>query len=131
MKEFERDARSGGSVDVDSIVGAAVDVSGIAFSATVFESFDPKGLPDLADRVRGRLGDDSVVVLAGVADGRVDLVVASGPGAIAKGIKAGNVVRPAAEAVGGGGGGRDNMARAGGKEPSAVESAINAARAAG
>jgi alanyl-tRNA synthetase len=130
LKELEREARSGGGVDVDSIVAAAVDVAGVAFSATVLESFDPKGLPDLADRVRGRLGDDSVVVLAGVADGRVDLVVASGPGAIAKGIKAGNVVRPAAEAVGGGGGGRDNMARAGGKDPSAVESAIRAARSA-
>jgi len=130
LKELEKSARDGGSVDLDSLLSSASSFGGIRFVGAALEGFDPKSLPDLADRIRARLGDEGVVVLASTAEDRVDLVVTCGPQAIAVGVKAGNLIRPAAESVGGGGGGRDNMARAGGKDPARVAEAIDAARAA-
>jgi alanyl-tRNA synthetase len=91
---------------------------------------DPKALADLTDRVRGRLGDDSAVVLGSTLDGKVSLVAAAGPGAIARGVKAGTVVKAAAQVVGGGGGGKDTMAQAGGRDPERLGDALDAARAA-
>ena len=62
-------------------------------------------------------------------EGRVNLLVAATPGAIERGVKAGTVIKAAAQAVGGGGGGRDNMAQAGGKDPEKLPDALAAARA--
>ena len=130
LKELEKSAKSGGSVDLDSLIGSAVSLGDVKFVGAALDGFDPKSLPDLADRIRGKLGDQGVVFLASAAEDRVDLVVTCGPQAIAAGVKAGDVIRPAAESVGGGGGGRDNMARAGGKDPARVADAIDSARAA-
>ena len=78
---------------------------------------DPKALPDVADRLRGQLGDPAVVVLGTGRDGRVALLVAASPAAVERGVKAGAIVKAAAQVVGGGGGGRDTMAQAGGARP--------------
>ena len=130
LKELEKSARGGSSVDLDSLLSTVVEFGVVKFVGAALAGFDPKSLPDLADRILGRLGDGGVVVLAATAESRVDLVVTCGAGAIGSGVKAGDVIRPAAEAVGGGGGGRDNMARAGGKDPVRVAEAIESARAA-
>jgi alanyl-tRNA synthetase len=63
-------------------------------------------------------------------DGRVHLVAAVSPALVERGVKAGAVVKAAAQATGGGGGGRDTMAQAGGKDPAKLPDAIAAARAA-
>jgi alanyl-tRNA synthetase len=90
---------------------------------------DGQALLDLADRLKGKLGDAAIVLgLAG--DGRVDLVASVAPALVARGVKAGDIVRIAAAEVGGGGGGRDTLARAGGRDPEQLPAAINAARAA-
>ena len=67
-------------------------------------------------------------MLGSAVDGRVHLVANVGPGAVERGVKAGDIVRAAAPVVGGGGGGRDTLAQAGGKDPAKLEEALATAR---
>jgi alanyl-tRNA synthetase len=106
-----------------------VELDGIKAAFEIKQLDSPKALPDLADRIKNQLGDPAVVVLGMPGDGRVNLLVAATPGAIERGVKAGTVIKAAAQAVGGGGGGRDNMAQAGGKDPEKLPEALAAARA--
>ena len=94
-----------------------VDIDGVKAVFEIREVPNPKALPDLADRLKGQLGDPAVVVLGAPGEGRASLLVAATPGAVERGVKAGAIVKVAAAVVGGGGGGRDNMAQAGGKDP--------------
>ena len=68
-----------------------------------------------------------MIVLATKGEGRVNLLVAATPGAITRGVKAGDIVKTAAQVVGGGGGGRDNMAQAGGRDPDKLPEALETA----
>ncbi len=133
VKELEKAAKKGGgtngSVDFDALLASATDVDGASLLAAVVDVSDPKGLPDLADRAKAKLGD-AAVVLGAVADGKVHLVATVAPALVERGVKAGAIVRVAAEVTGGGGGGRDTMARAGGRDPDKLPEAIAAARAA-
>ncbi len=88
---------------------------------------DQRELLALADRVRALAGD-SAVVLGGAAEGKVALVAAFADAAVDRGLSAADVVREAAELVGGGGGGRPNVAQAGGRDPSRLDEALGAAR---
>jgi alanyl-tRNA synthetase len=106
-----------------------VTIDGVRAVFEIREVADPKALPDLADRIKGQLGDPGVVVLGAPGAGRVSLLVAATPGAVSRGVKAGAVVKAAAQAVGGGGGGRDTMAQAGGRQPEKLPDALAAARA--
>jgi alanyl-tRNA synthetase len=81
------------------------------------------GLRDLADQLADKLGG-GVVVLASEADGKVNLVAKATDDAQAKGAHAGNIIKGIAGLVGGGGGGRPNMAQAGGKNPAGIDDAI-------
>jgi len=67
--------------------------------------------------------------LGSASDGRVHLVANVAPAVVERGVKAGDVVRAAAQVAGGGGGGRDTMAQAGGKDPEKLDEALAAARA--
>ena len=87
------------------------------------------GLRDLGDQLRGKLGE-GVVVLASAADGKVNLVAMATEGAMKQGAHAGNLIKSIAGKVGGGGGGRPNMAQAGGKNPAGIPDAIAEAKAA-
>jgi len=124
-RELERRLRSGASTEVEA---EPVDIDGVAAVFTTVEA-DAKALPDLADRLRGKLGDPAVVVLGAPGEGKVSLLVSATPGAVERGVKAGAIVKAAAEVVGGGGGGRDTMAQAGGRDPSKLGDALAAARA--
>jgi alanyl-tRNA synthetase len=131
-KELEKARKGGGSngaVDVDALAASAADVGGAALLAAVVSVEDAKQLPDLADKLKAKLGD-AAVVLGAVADGKVHLVATVAPALVERGVKAGAIVRVAAEVTGGGGGGRDTMARAGGRDPDKLPEAIAAARAA-
>ncbi|WP_354697484.1 Alanine--tRNA ligase [Paraconexibacter sp. AEG42_29] len=126
-------AKAGGGTDagtVDRLAATATDTDGIAVVAASVDGVGGKDLAELTDHVRGKLGDDGVAVLGSAVDGKVALVVAAGPGAIARGVKAGAVVKVAAQVVGGGGGGKDSMAQAGGRDPGKLADALDAARAA-
>jgi alanyl-tRNA synthetase len=91
---------------------------------------DAKALPDVVDRVRGRLDGDGVIVLFSVADERANVVVSVAPAIVARGVRASEIAKVAAALLGGGGGGRDTLAQAGGGQVENVEAALNAARTA-
>jgi alanyl-tRNA synthetase len=122
---------SGGTdaIDIDDLSGSVLDVAGAQVLASVVEVPAAKALLDLADRLKGRF-TDAVIVLGTAVEGRAHLLVAVPPELVARGVKAGAIVKLAAEAVGGGGGGRDTLAQAGGREPEKLDAAIEAARAA-
>ena len=84
---------------------------------------DMNSLRNLGDDFKSKLGD-SVVVLASAKDGKVNLIAMATDGAVAKGAHAGNIIKAVAGLVGGGGGGRPNMAQAGGKNPDGIEAAL-------
>ena len=76
--------------------------------------------------MKEKLGE-GVVVLASAKDGRVNLVVMATDAAMKQGAHAGNLIKEIAPCVGGGGGGRPNMAQAGGKNPAGIEEALEKA----
>ncbi len=114
---------------VDDKVGEIVELDGVRAVFELRDVTNPKQLPDLADRMKNQLGDPAVVVLGAGGEGRASLLVAATPGAVERGVKAGDIVKVAAAVVGGGGGGRDTMAQAGGREPAKLPEALDAARA--
>ena len=120
----------GDAVDAGALAGLAADVGGAHVVTEVVQVDGAKALLDVADRVKGRLGDASATVLGTAVDGRVHLVAAVTPALVQRGVKAGAIVKVAAEVAGGGGGGRDTMAQAGGRDPGKLPEAIAAARAA-
>jgi alanyl-tRNA synthetase len=133
VRELERAARRGGSgngaVDVDKLVASATQTSGASILTAAVEVADGQALLELADRLKGRLGD-AAIVLGRAGEDRVDLVASVAPALVARGVRAGEIIKVAAAEVGGGGGGRDTMARAGGKDPAQLPAAIDAARTA-
>jgi alanyl-tRNA synthetase len=114
--------------DAATLAARAAQVDGAVVLAEVVDAPDAKALMDIADRVKGKLGDAAAIVLGTAVDGRVHLVAAVTPALVERGVKAGDVVKVAARVAGGGGGGRDTMAQAGGRDPDKLPEAIEAAR---
>ena len=108
------------------VMDSVVDVKGVKLLATSVPGVDMNGLRDLADSLTDKLGD-GVIVLASEADGKVNLVVKATDGAQNAGAHSGNLIKAIAGLVGGGGGGRPNMAQAGGKNPAGIEAALKEA----
>ena len=106
-----------------------VEVKGVKLLATSVAGVDMNGLRDLGDQLKGKLGE-GVVVLASETDGKVNLVAMATEEAMKKGAHAGNLIKAIAGKVGGGGGGRPNMAQAGGKNPAGIPDAVAEAKAA-
>ena len=105
------------------VMDQVVEVKGVKLLATSVAGVDMNGLRDLGDQLKGKLGE-GVVVLASEADGKVNLVAMATEEAMKKGAHAGNLIKAIAGKVGGGGGGRPNMAQAGGKNPDGIDAAI-------
>jgi alanyl-tRNA synthetase len=116
------------AVDIEALAASATHADGADIVASDVPFVSPKELPDIADQVKGRLGDQAATVLGTVADGRVALVVSVTPALVARGVNAKAIVHIAAKIVGGGGGGRETMAQAGGRNPEALPDALIAAR---
>ncbi len=102
------------------------DVKGVKLLAANVDGVDMNGLRDLGDQLKAKLGD-GVVVLLSKRDGKVNMIAMATDGALAKGAHAGNLIKGIAALVGGGGGGRPNMAQAGGKNPEGIPAAIEEA----
>ena len=119
----------GDGVDVEALVAQATEVAGARVLSATVDVADPKALPELVDRLKGKL-PDAAIVLGGALDGRVHLIVGVTPSLVERGVKAGSIVKAAAAVVGGGGGGRDTLAQAGGREVEKLEEALAAGRAA-
>ena len=99
------------------------DVKGVKVLAVRADGIDMNGLRNLGDQLKEKLGE-GVVVIASVLDGKVNLMAAVTDEAQKKGAHAGNLIKAIAGLVGGGGGGRPNMAQAGGKKPEGVADAL-------
>ncbi len=119
-----------GAVDVDALIAGAEAIDGAMVLAAEVAAPDAKALLDVADRLKGKLAGDAVLVLGAAIDGRVSLVASVAPALVKRGLKAGEIVKIAAQVVGGGGGGRDTMAQAGGRDPEKLGEALAAAEAA-
>lgn len=99
------------------------EVKGLSLLATRIEGVDMNGLRELGDQMKEKLGE-GVIVLASAVDGKVSLMAMATEGAVKQGAHAGNLIKGIASLVGGGGGGRPNMAQAGGKNPAGIDDAI-------
>nr|WP_302592249.1 alanine--tRNA ligase [uncultured Marvinbryantia sp.] len=99
------------------------EVKGVKMLTASLEGVDMNGLRDLGDQLKEKLGE-GVIVLASVNDGKVSLLSMATDGAQKAGAHAGNLIKGIAALVGGGGGGRPNMAQAGGKNPAGVKDAL-------
>ena len=99
------------------------EVKGVKLLAASVDGVDMNGLRDLGDQLKEKLGE-GVVVLLSNQDGKVNMIAMATEGALAKGAHAGNLIKGIAALVGGGGGGRPNMAQAGGKKPDGIPGAI-------
>ncbi|MCI9634474.1 MAG: alanine--tRNA ligase [Ruminococcus sp.] len=108
------------------ILDQVQEVSGVKLLAAQLEEVDMNGLRDLGDQFREKLGE-GVIVLASVSGGKVCLMVTATEGAMKQGAHAGNLIKAVAGCVGGGGGGRPNMAQAGGKNPAGIPEALEKA----
>jgi alanyl-tRNA synthetase len=131
LKELEKTAAKAGQAQAgeaaESLVEQAEDIDGIKVVTGRADDVGGKAMLDLADRVRSKLGD-AAVVLGGTEGEKVVLVASFTPLAVERGLKAGDVIKATAELVGGGGGGRDDVAQAGGRDPSRLDDALVAAR---
>ncbi len=123
-------AESGERKDLAAeLLASAVEVGGITLVAGSPEVDTADQLLTLVDEVRGK-SPDSVALLASVVDGRVAAVVAAGDSAVGRGVKAGDVIKAMLPAIGGKGGGKPTLARAGGSEIGGVGAALEAGAAA-
>ena len=111
---------------VGDVLDQVKEVKGVKLLAAEVDGVDMNGLRDLGDQLKEKLGD-GVVVLASANDGKVSLMATATDGAMKKGAHAGNLVKGIAGCVGGGGGGRPNMAQAGGKNPAGIKDALEKA----
>ena len=105
------------------VMDQVVTVKDVKLLATSVDGVDMNGLRDLGDQLKEKLGQ-GVVVLASSCDGKVNLIAMATDEAMKAGAHAGNLIKAIAKTVGGGGGGRPNMAQAGGKNPVGIPDAI-------
>ena len=108
------------------VMNQVKEVNGVKLLAVSVDGVDMNGLRNLGDQLKEKLGE-GVVVIASVQDGKVNLMASATDEAQKKGAHAGNLIKAIASLVGGGGGGRPNMAQAGGKNPEGVKDALKKA----
>ena len=108
---------------VDGMISSAKDINGVRLITAKFEDTDTADLRELADRIKEKV-KKTVVVLASDNDGKVVLIVTVTDDLLDQGYHAGKLIKEIAKTVGGGGGGKADMAQAGGKDPSGIQKAF-------
>ncbi len=109
------------------VMNQVVEVKGMKVLATKVDGVDMNGLRELGDQLKEKIGE-GIVVIASNVDGKVNLMATATDAAMKAGGHAGNLIKEIAKLVGGGGGGRPNMAQAGGKNPAGIDDAIAKAK---
>ena len=127
MKTLQSENESLKSKAAKDALGDVMDqvqeVKGMKLLASKVAGVDMNGLRELGDQLKEKLGE-GVVVLISDKDGKVNMIAMATEGAMGQGAHAGNLIKGIAALVGGGGGGRPNMAQAGGKNPEGINAAI-------
>ncbi len=109
-----------------NVMDQVQEVTGVKLLATSVEGVDMNGLRDLGDQLKEKLGE-GVILLVSASGEKVNLMAMATEDAVSQGAHAGNLIKACAACVGGGGGGRPNMAQAGGKNPAGVQDALEKA----
>lgn len=123
QRENESFAAKLGNIEAGSLVSQAKEVNGVTVLAAKVQAADMNSLRNMADDIRQKLGS-AVLVLGSIDDGKVNIIAAVTKDLIEKGYHAGKLVKEVAARCGGSGGGRPDMAQAGGKDPSKLEDAL-------
>ncbi|RYD03481.1 hypothetical protein N752_18915 [Desulforamulus aquiferis] len=110
--------------EAQDILGQVIDVKGVQVLAAAVNAPDMDNLRNMVDMLRDKLGS-GVIFLGSVAGDKVNLVAAVTKDLLGRGLHSGNMVKEIAKIVGGGGGGRPDMAQAGGKDPAKLQEAID------
>ena len=108
------------------VMNRVVEVNGVKFLAAAVKDVDMNELRNLGDQLKEKLGS-GVILLISDKDGKVSMMTMATDDAVKKGAHAGNLIKAIAKEVGGGGGGRPNMAQAGGKNPAGIPAALEKA----
>ena len=132
LEEVKKLTQENQKLKAEAAKSAASDVMGnvvkegeVSILPVALTDVDMNELRNLGDEFKAKLGK-SVLILASAAGEKVNLLVMASDDAVAAGIHAGNIVKKIAPMVGGGGGGRPNMAQAGGKDASGIDAALKA-----
>ena len=127
MKELQRENQSLaaklGNIEASSLSDKAKEVNGVTMLVSKVAGTDMNNLRTMVDDLKSKLGS-AIIVLASVQDGKVNISAGVTKDLIEKGHHAGKIVKEVATRCGGGGGGRPDMAQAGGKNPEQVDSAL-------
>ncbi|MBY0123890.1 alanine--tRNA ligase [Bacillus sp. S/N-304-OC-R1] len=128
MKQLQREneslAAKLGNIEAGNLVSKAKEINGVTVLAAKVAASDMNNLRNMADDLKNKLGS-AIVVLGSVNDDKVNLIAGVTKDLIEKGYQAGKIIKEVATRCGGGGGGRPDMAQAGGKDPEKLESALN------
>lgn len=111
----------------DDILNKAENINGVRLLTARMDELDMNGLRTMGDQLKDKL-TCGVVVLATSKDNKVNFVVMATKEAVEKGVHAGKIIAQVAQVAGGGGGGRPNMAQAGGKDVEKINEALNKAK---
>jgi alanyl-tRNA synthetase len=109
--------------NLDEILSKAIIINGTTVVTAKFSEMDMEALRNTGDMLKSRLSD-GIIIIASNYNGKVNIVAAATKDAVKKGIHSGNIIKEVAKVTGGGGGGRPDMAQAGGKDPSKIEQAL-------
>ena len=133
MKELRSENEALKSKEAQNALGnvmdSVVEIKGVKFLGAHVSGVDMNELRNLGDDLKTKLGE-GVILLISDKGGKVSMVAMATDGAVKSGAHAGNLIKQIAPIVGGGGGGRPNMAQAGGKDAAKIDEAIAAASAA-
>jgi alanyl-tRNA synthetase len=125
-KEIERLRLELAKLGIDKLLNNVQEVNGVRVLAAQVDAANNDVLREMSDWLRDRIGS-GVVVLGAVMGDKPGLIVAVTPDLVTQGYDAGKLIRPIAAIIGGGGGGRPNLAQAGGKDASKLAEAIASA----
>ncbi|MBP7689675.1 MAG: alanine--tRNA ligase, partial [Thermoflexales bacterium] len=126
-KELTKARRDQAKRDFEAMLDRAEQVNGVTVLSVKVSALDVDMLREMSDWARAKLGA-SVIALGAIFDGKPSLLVAVTPDLIERGLDAGKIVRQAAQHIGGGGGGRPNLAQAGGKDASKLAEALESVK---
>lgn len=126
--EIESLKSKAASEALGDVLNQVEDVQGVPFLGVSVDQVDMNELRNLGDDLKSKIGSVVIVLASSQGPDKVNLIVMATDDLVAKGVHAGNIIKGAAPKVGGGGGGRPNMAQAGGKNPSGIPFALETAK---